>query len=101
MHSYSFQTASGKDRLPFLGVVISTRYGFCRIWRLDLETNHLQQMLGTGSPGFTGDGRIIPAPEANLNTPTGVQVADQVLTIRRCGACLHQNLVSRDSYSVG
>ncbi|CDI80841.1 Myosin-10, related [Eimeria acervulina] len=34
-------------------------------------------MLGTGSPGFTGDGRIIPAPEANLNTPTGVQVADQ------------------------
>ncbi|CDI84806.1 hypothetical protein, conserved [Eimeria praecox] len=51
--------------------------GFLRIWRLDLQTNHLEQILGTGTQGFSGDGRIIPAPEANINTPTGVVVADQ------------------------
>ncbi|OEH77833.1 hypothetical protein cyc_01966 [Cyclospora cayetanensis] len=47
------------------------------VWRLDLDTHRIEQVLGTGSEGFSGDGRIIPAPEAQINTPTGVAVGEK------------------------
>ncbi|CDJ31447.1 uncharacterized protein EMH_0066870 [Eimeria mitis] len=64
---------SGNSR-PTLFLADSTKH---IIWKLDLQTHRLEQILGTGTKGFTGDGRIIPAPEAAIDSPTGVAVADQ------------------------
>ncbi|KAL8449964.1 hypothetical protein Emed_002705 [Eimeria media] len=47
------------------------------IWKLDLETNRLEQILGTGEPGYSGDGRIIPAPEAQVDKPMAVALGEQ------------------------
>lgn len=43
-----------------------------------MQTNRIEQVLGTGIKGFSGDGRIIPAPEASANVPVAVAVGEQV-----------------------
>ncbi|CDJ27531.1 uncharacterized protein EMH_0088010 [Eimeria mitis] len=67
--------AYGKLANPTLFLADSTKH---IIWKLDLQTHRLEQILGTGTKGFTGDGRIIPAPEAAIDSPTGFAVADQL-----------------------
>ncbi|KAL8453051.1 hypothetical protein Emag_002011 [Eimeria magna] len=89
------RTMKDKDLVYELGEITSVAYGQLSsptlfltdaqkhvVWKLDLETNRLEQILGTGTAGFSGDGRIVPAPEALVNKPAAVTLGEQACFTR-------------------
>ncbi|KAL8427177.1 hypothetical protein Efla_006804 [Eimeria flavescens] len=67
--------AYGKLNAPTLFLADATKHV---VWKMNLDTGHLEQILGTGTPGFSGDGRIIPSQESRVHRPMSVAVGEQL-----------------------
>lgn len=51
---------------------------YIRVWQIDVRTGLLTVLAGTGEPGMAGDGSVLPAEKAQLNTPQGIGIGKMV-----------------------